>query len=97
MAKQKIGWFIGLQKWAYRNLVNRLIDALPEYEHVINKRGDLNILLAVDQLLLCDPDNSVILHIDGNRWQETQDPEYGIRKLLLELGADSALLEGCDS
>jgi len=43
---------------------------MPEYEHRINKCGDLNILLAMDQFAFCDGDKTIILHLDGNRWHE---------------------------
>lgn len=68
--KPIIGWFCGSQLWSFRNLTEHLAAAMPEYEHRINKCGDLNILLAMDQFAFCDGDKTIILHLDGNRWHE---------------------------
>ena len=70
--KPAIGWFIGVQKWAFRNLVSHLTEALPDYEHKLNKVGDINVLLAMDQFDFCDGDKTIIIHVDGNRWAEAE-------------------------
>ena len=67
----KINWKIGVQNWAYKNLVSHLINAMPGYEHVKNeKHGDVDFLVAVDQLKTREVNSKTILHIDGNRWIE---------------------------
>ena len=46
----KVGWFVGSQEWAFKNLVIELMGAMGGVDHLINHEGDVNVLLAVDQL-----------------------------------------------
>ena len=67
----KINWMIGIQNWAYKNLVSHLIKAMPKITHTTNdKDGDVTFLVAVDQLKTIKADSKTILHMDGNRWYE---------------------------
>ena len=42
---------------------------MPDFEHLENKEGDINVLVTIDQLFRI-PIPDVILHLDGNRWYE---------------------------
>lgn len=65
-----IGWQVGPDNWAFLNLVNHLIKALPEFNHSINELGDINILLYPGQLTAFKVTSLTLLHLDGNRWYE---------------------------
>lgn len=67
-----IGWHTGTDGWAFTNLVNHLIKALPDFEHRISTDGDINVLLYPDQFRRKPGSRKTILHLDGNRWYENQ-------------------------
>ncbi|MFA5433224.1 MAG: hypothetical protein WC319_10235 [Candidatus Paceibacterota bacterium] len=69
----KIGWQVGPHEWAFKYLAEHLIKALPDFEHVMNKPGDIDILLAVDSLIHYKTLSDAIAHIDGNRWHSHGD------------------------
>lgn len=46
----KIGWFVGSQDWAIKNLTKPLVGELKSGIHFFNKGGDVNVLMSVDQL-----------------------------------------------
>jgi hypothetical protein len=69
----KIGWQVGPHEWAFKALTSHLIKALPDFEHVINEPGDVNIVLAVVHLKQYDNFENIIIHIDGNRWYKRGD------------------------
>ena len=68
---------IGKQRWAYKNLVDHVVKSMtasmPDISHKTNDRGDVTVLLAVDQFKLYKVDKATVLHLDGNRWHEHPD------------------------
>ena len=66
-----INWQIGRQRWAFRNLVSHFTKAMSGIHHSLNDSGDIDILLAPDQLQQRRfTEIPVIFHLDGNRWKE---------------------------
>lgn len=74
-----IGWHPGKDGWAFTNLVNHLIKAMPDFEHKINEDGDINVLLYPDQFRLKPGNKRTFLHLDGNRWYENKTVKPSIR------------------
>jgi hypothetical protein len=68
--KITLGWQVGKDDWAFLNLVNHVIKALPEFTHKINEPGDIDILLFPGQLKGVKESALTVLHLDGNRWYE---------------------------
>jgi hypothetical protein len=66
----KVNWHIGIQQWAYRHLATHVIQKLKCFEHVFNDKGDVNIVMAMDQAHHTPADKHTIIHLDGNRWYE---------------------------
>jgi len=48
--EMKIGWFVGVQDWAIKNLTEALVIELKNDIHFFNEGGDVNVLMSVDQL-----------------------------------------------
>ena len=75
--KITIGWYIGLYtgqlSWAFKALATHIIEAMPDFNHVINEPGDVNVILAVVHLPQHKSLANRIIHIDGNRWYARGD------------------------
>ena len=74
----KIGWFVGFQDWAVKNLTEPLIVELKNDIHFFNKEGDINILMSGDLLKkrkirlkkrYTGRLEDTVLHSDGHRWE----------------------------
>lgn len=73
----RIGWFCGVQDWAFKNLAEHLVTEMKDDVHFFNAIGDVNVLMSADQLKMSNKrlvkkytghlDNT-ILHLDGHRW-----------------------------
>ena len=46
----RIGWFVGSQDWAVKNLTEPLVVELRNDIHFFNEKGDVNVLMSVDLL-----------------------------------------------
>jgi len=69
-----VGWYIGVDDWAFKNLAKHIISELPEFDHVFNEPSNVNILFDPNQFRYFDPDFSTMLRLDGNRWYENPKP-----------------------
>ena len=76
----KIGWFVGVQDWAVKNLTEALVIELRDDIHFFNEEGDVNVLMSVDQLrkkrlrkkVYTGRLENTTLHLDGHRWMGKQ-------------------------
>ena len=66
----KLGWYVGIQDWAFKNLVEHLVVEMKDFDHIFNRSGNVNVLLSPEQLYFIESLDNVILHLDGNRWME---------------------------
>ena len=73
--KITLGWHIGEDNWAYENLSKPIIESLPEFNHVINQLGDVNILFCHAQFLQLGANSKTVFQIGGNRWYEVKRAE----------------------
>ena len=75
--KTTIGWHIGTEPhhWAFKSLSAHLIKAMPDFEHKINERGEINVLLYPDLFRQMEGDKTTILHVDSHRWYQNYGKE----------------------
>ncbi|MFA5452844.1 MAG: hypothetical protein WC248_04675 [Candidatus Methanomethylophilaceae archaeon] len=68
MVKTNVGWLIGRQNWAYKNLAEHNKKALPQYEH---KENDVSADVVVSMYPLglkeITERKKAILHLDSRR------------------------------
>jgi len=64
-----IGWIRGIENWAFRNLTDKLIRALPQFRHQENDpaAADVVFLVTPPQLKTVRPLDNAILHLDSIR------------------------------
>jgi glycosyltransferase involved in cell wall biosynthesis len=71
-----IAWHVGApdRNWACGHLVNHLIEALPDLDHVIDPdpvadaAADVRVFTLAPHLVRIGPDRRTIIHLDGQRW-----------------------------
>lgn len=63
----RVGWIIGIEDWAFKNLMNHNSKALPGYEHKINDyKADVIIVMSPPALKNVDRTRA-IAHLDSQR------------------------------
>lgn len=75
----KISWHVGADiDWAFTYLAEHIVKATPEYDHIFNERGDIDVVMTPVFLQKLKPDRTFLLHLDGNRFYEARGVEIHI-------------------
>ncbi len=64
----RIGWLVGNQNWAYKNIMEHFKKVMPEYQHIENDiSADIVIIMSPQDLRKVTDKRKVILHLDSKR------------------------------
>lgn len=64
----KIGWIIGSENWAYKNVMEHFKKEMSEYEHIANDiSADVVIAMSTGQSKKVKENGKLILRLDSKR------------------------------
>jgi len=66
--KIKIGWLVGDENWAYKNIMEHFEKKMQEYEHISNSiDADIVMAMSLKELKQVKDKKNAILHLDSKR------------------------------
>lgn len=66
--KLRVGWIVGNQNWAYKNIMEHFKKVMTEYQHIENdETADIVVMMSPPQLRKVTDKGKVILHLDSKR------------------------------